>query len=56
MKYLTRRNAIRFLLVAIFFVISNMIWNVYSCQETGGKWNPSKKVCEMVIKEKIKNQ
>ena len=55
MKYLTRRNAIRFLLVAIVFVVTKMVWEVYSCQETGGKWNPSKKVCELVIKEKTKD-
>ncbi len=55
MKHLTRKNAIRFLLVAIVFVLTKMIWDVYSCQETGGKWNPSKKVCELIIKDKIEN-
>ena len=47
MKYLTRKNAIRFLLVAIVIVVLKLVWNVHSCQEAGGKWNANNKTCEL---------
>lgn len=52
MQYLTRRNAIRVLLITIVIVVLRMIWDVHSCMETGGKWNAPKKVCELEIKAK----
>jgi hypothetical protein len=48
----TRKNAIRVLLVAIIIVVVRMIWDVRSCLDTGGKWNPQKQVCELEIKKK----
>ena len=47
MKYLTRRNAIRVLLVAIFFVVAKMIFNTHDCIESNGLWNPKTQVCEL---------
>jgi hypothetical protein len=48
----TRKNAIRILLVTIIIVVLRMIWNVYSCQDTGGKWNAQKSICELEIIKK----
>lgn len=47
----TRKNVIRILLVAIAVVVLRMIWEVHSCQETGGKWNAQKSICELEIKK-----
>lgn len=51
MQFFTRRNAIRVLLVTIIIVVIGMIWDVYSCQDTGGKWNAQKNTCELEIKK-----
>ena len=47
MNYLTRKNAIRFLLVAIFFVVVRMIYMTHECIESNGIWNPKTQVCEL---------
>lgn len=47
MKYLTRKNAIRFLLVAIFFVVARMIYITHECIESNGLWNAKTQVCEL---------
>ena len=49
-EYLTRKNAIRVLLLAIIFVVLRIIWNVNHCVSSGGTWNPKSEVCEQDIK------
>lgn len=46
-EYLTRRNAIRILLLTIFAVVARMIWDVHACLNSNGQWNPKTQVCEL---------
>ena len=50
--WLTRKNAIRFLLLAIFFVLMRIFWNVNHCLSSGGNWNAKSEVCEPKIAPK----
>ena len=47
MKHLTRKNAIRVLLITIFIVVMRMIYNTHECLETNGLWNAKTQVCEL---------
>lgn len=52
--WLTRKNAIRVLLIAIFFVLMRIFWNVNHCLSSGGSWDPKKEICEPKVVEKPK--
>lgn len=52
--WLSRKNAIRFLLVAIIFVLMRIFWNVNQCLGSGGHWNPKTEVCEHQVISKPK--
>ncbi len=51
-EWLTRKNAIRLLLLAIIFVLMRIFWNVNHCLSSGGSWNPKSEVCEQKVIQK----